>query len=354
MWSRFLAYQEAERRPNMLFMTKSEMLKDEVEKSFQNMGLVLAHKTEKFNSYPSREHEQRNPMFVTSSEWLDMLDVYLPGERFFTKKEAKYRAAFRLGGDLRRTVESLLEQDCELDQDELNREEMTYPEFRKFWPKMNNSKPKSKIDPALVWMEIKSYIKGSLEALHLDSGERDDPMHRFLSEVEYLSLGKKQSRLDEGQRKEVYHFYLKYEKLKKVENRYDEMDLIYNLVGRVAKMQDDSFTEITTCPLFHIDCVFVDEVQDFTIAELYLLTKLSRDPDNCKSITLIPRAQCLTNGALTSSYFIHDLKISSFSDVGRGYSSNDCCWCWFSLYRCAASFFRKVWEQKARVAFAFS
>jgi len=153
MWSRFLAYQEAERRPNMLFMTKSEMLKAEVEKSFQNMGLVLAHKSEKFNSYRSREHEQSNPMFVTSSEWLDVLDAFLPGERFFTKKEAKYRAAFRLGGDLRRTVESLLEQDCELDQDEVNIEEMTYPEFRKSWPKINNSTPKSKIDPALVWLD---------------------------------------------------------------------------------------------------------------------------------------------------------------------------------------------------------
>jgi hypothetical protein len=78
----------------------------------------------------------------------------------------------------------LLKQDCELDQDEVNREEMKYPEFRKSWPKINNSTSKGKIDPALVWLEIKSYIKGSLEALQLDSDERDDPMHRSdLSEL---------------------------------------------------------------------------------------------------------------------------------------------------------------------------
>jgi len=52
----------------------------------------------------------------------------------------------------------LLEQDCELDQDKVNREEMTYPEFQKSWTKINNSTPKRKIDPALVWLEIKSYI----------------------------------------------------------------------------------------------------------------------------------------------------------------------------------------------------
>lgn len=290
MWSRLLAYQEAKERPKILFMTKSEMLKSEVEKSFRNMGLLWVRRSKKLHCLnckkPGEEIESTSggdPLFTTSSEWLDALDSYLPGERFFTRKEAKYRAAFRQGGDfVRRTVEALLQQDSEFDPEEMHREEMTFPAFRKLWPKINNSKMKSKMDPALVWMEIKSYIKGSLEALQLDSDERDDPSHRFLSEAQYLALGKKQSRLDESQRKEVYHFYVKYEKLKRAENRYDEMDLVYNLVGRVNKLQDNTSKEFANSPLFDIDCIFVDEVQDFTIAELFLLTKLSRDPDNCK------------------------------------------------------------------------
>ena len=101
-----------------------------------------------------------------------------PGTLQPIQKEDKYRATFRLRGDLRRTVQSLLEQDCELDQDKVNGEEMIYPEFQKSWTKINNSTPKRKIDPALVWLDIKSYIKGSLEALQLDSDERDVPMHR--------------------------------------------------------------------------------------------------------------------------------------------------------------------------------
>ena len=69
---------------------------------------------------------------------------------------------------------------------------MKYPKFRKSWPKTNNSTSKSKIDPALVWLEIKSYIKGSLEALQLDSDERDDPMHRSdLSELVLILEGSK-------------------------------------------------------------------------------------------------------------------------------------------------------------------
>jgi hypothetical protein len=47
----------------------------------------------------------------------------------------------------------LLEQDCELDQDKVNGEEMKYPEFQKSWTKINNSTPKRKIDPALVYVE---------------------------------------------------------------------------------------------------------------------------------------------------------------------------------------------------------
>ena len=121
-----------------------------------------------------------------------------------------------------------------------------------------------------------------MDALHFDSDERDEPSQRFLSEQQYLGLPRKQSRLDERQRSEVYCLYQAYEKLKKAENLCDEMDLIYNLAGRVFKLLEESATPLTPRPLFELDCIFVDEVQDFTQAELFLLTKLARDPDNCK------------------------------------------------------------------------
>ena len=290
MWSRFMAYHKSGVRPKMLFLTKSEMLKSEVERSFQNMGLAWFRRSKELESFHDKERSELSiidgegsPLFLTAGEWLDLLDNDLPGKRFFTRKEAAHRAAFRRQEhSVRRAIDALLEQNKEeIDEDEVIREEMTYSKFRQKFHKIN-SKVKSKMDPALAWLEVKSYIKGSLQALQLDNEERDDPANRFLSEAQYLALPKKQSRLDESQRKEVYPIYQAYENLKRKDNLYDEMDFVYNLVGRAARMRADALSEFTKSPLFEIDCIFVDEVQDFTVAELFLLTKLARDPNNCK------------------------------------------------------------------------
>ena len=63
-----------------------------------------------------------------------------------------------------------------------------------------------------------------------------------------------------------------YQKLKRELGFWDEGDLVLNLHRR---FRQHSFSGI----LFHH--VFVDEVQDFTQAELYLVLSLCRDPDQC-------------------------------------------------------------------------
>ena len=46
---------------------------------------------------------------------------------------------------------------------------MTYSVFADaMWRKIQRNKEERQIDPALVWTEIKSYIKGSSEALNAD------------------------------------------------------------------------------------------------------------------------------------------------------------------------------------------
>jgi hypothetical protein len=70
-----------------------------------------------------------------------------------------------------------------------------------------------------------------------------------------------------------------YEKVKKEGNYYDSMDIVYNLAGRVTDFLSMGVTN-TDQRMLPIDTLFVDEVQDFTMTELYLLTKLSRDPNN--------------------------------------------------------------------------
>ena len=151
---------------------------------------------------------------------------------------------------------------------EIVRREMTFTTFREKWRKIN-SKAKSSLDPALVWREIKSYIKGSIASLHIDNPDRSQPKQRFLSQDEYVALPRKVSRLDESQRRAVYELYESYEKIKKEGNFFDEMDLVYNLAGRVAlfraRLFDQNGDEMTPCRgrLLPIESLYVDEVQDF-------------------------------------------------------------------------------------------
>ena len=132
----------------------------------------------------------------------------------------------------------------------------------------------------MVWREIKSFIKGSVAALHIDQQQDDAPKSRFLSLEEYLALPKKQSRMSEAQRREVYSLYLNYEKLKKEGSYYDECDLVLNVASRISGVDINKLAATGGSNLLLIDSLFVDEVQDFTQAELFILANLCRDPNN--------------------------------------------------------------------------
>lgn len=80
--------------------------------------------------------------------------------------------------------------------------------------------------------------------------------------------------MDEAQRREVYSLFCSYEKLKRDLVYYDECDLVYNIAGRISLLTAGNTN------LLPIDSLFVDEVQDFTQAELYIMTKLCRDPNS--------------------------------------------------------------------------
>lgn len=90
--------------------------------------------------------------------------------------------------------------------------------------------------------------------------------------------------MDENQRREVYDLFLNYEKLKKEGSYYDECDLVLNIARRISgldqKTIDKMAAEGSNSNLLPIDSIFVDEVQDFTQAELYILANLCRDPNN--------------------------------------------------------------------------
>jgi hypothetical protein len=267
MWAQFMAYAAAEgSQPRQMFVTRNAVLKNEVESSFQNMGLAWRRKVSNSRDVlpaPGAVTDAvKFPIFLTASEWLERLDTELPGDHFFTLKEVEDRIDCRQADDaVKRGIEAFFAE-VHLANDggaELVRREMTFALFKnELWRKLN-SRTKSELDPALVWLEIKSYIKGSVAALHIEDEERLLAHRRFLSREEYISLPRKMSRLDATQRHVVYNLYEAYEKIKKERQYFDETDVVYNLAGRVSLFWNKPVDHADK--LLPIDALYVDEVQ---------------------------------------------------------------------------------------------
>lgn len=290
MWAQYHEYRQKDKHPRQLFLTKNEILAREVQRSFNNMGRAWRKRIETNDPAAiepdwSTITDAEKPKFLTSSEWLEELDVVLPGEHFFSQFELKKRIENRKEKDsVTKGIEDYL---SGRDADEIvaadGREEMDFHKFLKLWKRKLRSS-RSSLDSAIVWREIKSFIKGSIVSLHI--GKDEDcmtPQDRYLSLEEYLALGRKESRLDETQRREAYEIFTKYEKLKKEGGFYDEGDLVHNIASRVSLLSRDDIEALAEPggkSLLPVDALFVDEVQDFTQSELYILATLCRDPNN--------------------------------------------------------------------------
>lgn len=87
-------------------------------------------------------------------------------------------------------------------------------------------------------------------------------LYFFLQLRSYLFLcclsARKQSRMDETQRREVYTLFTSYEKLKKELYYYDECDLVYNIAGRIELLTSNGVKNTRDDTLFPIDSIFVE------------------------------------------------------------------------------------------------
>ena len=151
------------------------------------------------------------------------------------------------------------------------RREVTASYFaEKIWPKISKKAhvkmQDAKVDPLLVWMEIKSFIKGSREAVLKEEGH--------LTREEYEDLGKKMAPNYDGKRQDIYEIFELYKKYvyhQTEENVFDESDLNHNIHSRLNGMEDLPWS---------IHSIYIDEVQDFTQAELSILLRISRNPND--------------------------------------------------------------------------
>lgn len=290
MWAEYMSpcfgRNDDDTPPRQLFLTKNDVLRCEVERSFKCMGLAW-RKRAKTSQTAGRNLERDEdtfdttfPLFLTSSEWFDILDAELPGNCFFSKKEVDFRIISRNKDDTaKRGWEEFFgsgEKDGSraASDKSVHRTEMTFNRFCHHWNKIKG-KLKTKMAPDQVWLEIKSHIKGSVAALHMEDAQISSN-GRFLSQDEYLALPRKQSRIDQNLRQEVYRLYERYEAFKKGKY-YDEMDVVHHLAHRIPSRK--KLMSFSRRPI-PVDAIYVDEVQDFTQSELFLLAKLCNHSDS--------------------------------------------------------------------------
>lgn len=167
MWAQHASYVDGQKAHlRQLFLTKNDVLCREVERSFNNMGLAWRKRRVPGSGNISAESSgdsegignSKLTKFVNSSEWLEALDVELPGDSFFSPQELEKRVDDRKQKDtVIKGVEELLSEETSADIDTLSssRLEMKFPMFRKLWRKIRSGSG-SQLDSVLVWREIKS------------------------------------------------------------------------------------------------------------------------------------------------------------------------------------------------------
>jgi tetratricopeptide (TPR) repeat protein len=131
--------------------------------------------------------------------------------------------------------------------------EMTEPLFQEWFRR--SGRP---LDPALVWEELRSILKGACLAL-------DRPM---LHEAAYYELGKKRAPLFVDERPEIWRIAQRYQEWLGEEGRYDRIDLCRRAFSEIRQGRGRSW-----------DVVVCDEVQDLTELEVAFVLALSRRPD---------------------------------------------------------------------------
>ena len=279
-----------------VFITKNSVLCAQFKKKFYDMAhtaeCLEGHLKYEKMPYPNtlQKFDPRAfPLFLTTHQWLHLLDASLEDdEPFFPRNYDGSLAVDIL--DIDDTSDAFTENLVMLDESSSEDEEDYSDKGQtikrrsprsagsKLWKKIDSTYfcevlwqkvakgicDNKKVSPLLVWIEIKSFIKGSFQALQTIDG--------FLSFKEYCNLGLKMAPNFVGNREMIYKLFERYETVKKQmqHKHFDDGDLVFNLFQRLSKLDD-----INWC----IHQFYIDEVQDFTQAELTLLLHCCRLPN---------------------------------------------------------------------------
>jgi DNA helicase II / ATP-dependent DNA helicase PcrA len=131
----------------------------------------------------------------------------------------------------------------------------------------------SRLDPALVWEELRSILKGAC----LNLGQ---PM---LEEQEYQDLGRKRAPLFVNERAEIFPIAQRYQQWLSEQRRLDQIDLCRR-----------AFRETRHGRVKKYDVIVCDEIQDLTELEVRFVLSLSSDP-NLRGVMLAGDTQQIVN-----------------------------------------------------------
>jgi len=195
-----------------------------------------------------REDSSFSQLFVARSQRLcDYVKEAVDGDRHGSMR-------FDTFPEVVSSLEKILPSIGDVDKLFLASQKMSFPRFKRDFYHSDSS---DGLDALVVWTNIRSFIKGSIEALQNPA--------RVLSEEDYLDLGKKRCRLSAEQRKAVYSTFVRYDKYMKELGLWDDCDRIMVLAQRLenARASDSPvYQEV------RFNKLYVDEVQDYTQAEI--------------------------------------------------------------------------------------
>lgn len=140
------------------------------------------------------------------------------------------------------------------------KKEVSYERFYSlYWPHFKSQLIK-KLDSYLVFTEIMSRIKGSIKAAECGKLSRED----YCS----LSESRASSSLSMETREMIYDIFQNYEKMKMQKGEFDIADIVIDLHHRLRteKYKGDV-----------MNFVFIDEVQDLTMAQILLFKHICRN-----------------------------------------------------------------------------
>ena len=151
-----------------------------------------------------------------------------------------------------------------------------YVDFARYKREFYRENKDGLLDPLVIWSQFRTFIKGSILAVQKD---------RPLEEKEYVEdLGCNACKLNEQQRQCAYSAFLFYKEQLESCNLWDDCDRVHYLLQQIKQVDRNCLDEN------HYSRIYVDEIQDFTQAELALFYTLCRDHclflagDNAQSV----------------------------------------------------------------------